>query len=190
MSVDSFKATAEQVVSQTAELTVSKVSAKARGGLEGRAAALRHPRTGPAPPSGDNYCVFALQRKPRLSYATTGCSGFPEVPWGGREGGRVGPGCVAWAELRCRCRGRGGGGWTAVSDQASPSEAPAGRLGAGMGSGVSLPQGAVQDTRWGWWLGPGGPVSGSSRQSGLSPCAPDLVGPHLCVLRSNIPASW
>lgn len=30
MSVDSFKATTEQVVSQTAELTVSKVSAKAQ----------------------------------------------------------------------------------------------------------------------------------------------------------------
>lgn len=32
MNVDSFKATAEQVVSQTAELTLSKVSTKARAG--------------------------------------------------------------------------------------------------------------------------------------------------------------
>ena len=36
MSVDSFKATAEQVVSQTAELTVSKVSAKAQAGGSAR----------------------------------------------------------------------------------------------------------------------------------------------------------
>lgn len=41
MSADSFKATAEQVVSQTAELTVSKVSAKAGRAASSEGRALR-----------------------------------------------------------------------------------------------------------------------------------------------------
>lgn len=40
MNVDSFKATAEQVVSQTAELTLSKVSTKARAGSRHASAAV------------------------------------------------------------------------------------------------------------------------------------------------------
>ena len=101
MSVDSFKATAEQVVSQTAELTVSKVSAKARGGS-------------PAPPRQalaslwrELPCLF-LAEKAKAVRSDRGCSGLPEVPWGGGAGERA-PGGVACPQFRRRCPGRSGG---------------------------------------------------------------------------------
>lgn len=101
MSVDSFKATAEQVVSQTAELTVSKVSAKARGGSPAP------PRQARASLRRELPCPF-LAEKAKAVRSDRGCSGLPEVPWGGGAGGRA-PGGVACPQLRRRCPGRAGG---------------------------------------------------------------------------------
>lgn len=77
MSADSFKATAEQVVSQTAELTVSKGSAKAGRAASSEGRAL-HACPGHRP--GDTYRAFAEKARGVLSDL--------RLLWEGTGGGR------------------------------------------------------------------------------------------------------